>query len=277
MEFGDIRPLKSQQNLNPVHTPSAPKRPKLRMSWPNQERSDPIGASQPRRSVSLLIEKAQDQDLGSWKLLEVIARYSRRTLVDKNLNFWPSAVHHHRPSKVSFWKPLHAFELEIERTLHRLRKVRHIVTPDSSSSDFIWNSENSNFTTDESNFYEHQEARLMENNNRTLKELAIPEVVYQPWCIQCPPLEPAQSYELKSSLIHLMLSFMVLSSQALKGVPRDLFHDEAVGDTRRLHQDESVSILPGWSYKRLVVSIANSLQYLRGYEAHVPEEILPSI
>ncbi|RDY14457.1 hypothetical protein CR513_00476, partial [Mucuna pruriens] len=47
----------------------------------------------------------------------------------------------------------------------------------------------------------------MENNDRTLKELATPDVVYQPWCIQCPPLETAQSYELKSNLIHLLPKF----------------------------------------------------------------------
>ncbi|RDX82878.1 hypothetical protein CR513_36279, partial [Mucuna pruriens] len=38
----------------------------------------------------------------------------------------------------------------------------------------------------------------MENNDRMLKELATPDVVYQPWCIQYPQLEPAQTYELKS-------------------------------------------------------------------------------
>ncbi|RDY11558.1 hypothetical protein CR513_03749, partial [Mucuna pruriens] len=104
-------------------------------------------------------------------------------------------------------EPLHAFDIEIERTLHRLRKARNTITLDNSSSNSIWNSENSNFTTDESISFEHQEAGTMENNDRTLKELATPDVVYQPWCIQCPPLEPAQSYELKSSLIHLLPKF----------------------------------------------------------------------
>ncbi|RDX69571.1 hypothetical protein CR513_51304, partial [Mucuna pruriens] len=41
----------------------------------------------------------------------------------------------------------------------------------------------------------------MENHDRTLKELATPDVVYQPWCIQYPQLEPAQTYELKSTTI----------------------------------------------------------------------------
>ncbi|RDX89497.1 hypothetical protein CR513_28771, partial [Mucuna pruriens] len=118
-------------------------------------------------------------------------------------------------------KPLHAFDLEIERTLHRLRKVRHIITSDSN----------------ESNFSKHQEAGSMENNDRTLKELVTPDVVYQPWCIQCLPLELAQSYELKSSLIHLLPKFhglasedpykhlkefhMVCSTMRLQGIPED--------------------------------------------------------
>ncbi|RDX96570.1 hypothetical protein CR513_20744, partial [Mucuna pruriens] len=47
----------------------------------------------------------------------------------------------------------------------------------------------------------------MENNYRTSKELATPDMVYQPWCIQYPQLEPAQTYELKSGLIHLLPKF----------------------------------------------------------------------
>ncbi|RDY06136.1 hypothetical protein CR513_09918, partial [Mucuna pruriens] len=46
-----------------------------------------------------------------------------------------------------------------------------------------------------------------ENNDRTLKELATPDVVYQPWCIQYPQLELAQTYKLKSGLIHLLPKF----------------------------------------------------------------------
>ncbi|RDX62993.1 hypothetical protein CR513_58620, partial [Mucuna pruriens] len=42
------------------------------------------------------------------------------------------------------------------------------------------------------------ESKMENNNERTLKELATPDVVYQPWCIQYPQLEPAQTYELKS-------------------------------------------------------------------------------
>ncbi|RDY07592.1 hypothetical protein CR513_08268, partial [Mucuna pruriens] len=49
--------------------------------------------------VSFSIEEVQDQDLGSQKLSEVIAQYSRRTPMGRNLNVWPSVVNHYRPSK----------------------------------------------------------------------------------------------------------------------------------------------------------------------------------
>ncbi|RDX82015.1 hypothetical protein CR513_37246, partial [Mucuna pruriens] len=58
-----------------------------------------------------------------------------------------------------------------------------------------------------------REAGQMENQNRTLKELATPDVVYQPWCIQYPQLEPAQTYELKSGLIHLFPKFHGLAGE----------------------------------------------------------------
>ncbi|RDX61780.1 hypothetical protein CR513_59957, partial [Mucuna pruriens] len=43
-------------------------------------------------------------------------------------------------------------------------------------------------------------------------------------------------------------------TQAPEGVSCGLFHDEAVGDTRRLHQDEGIPFLPRWSSKGLVVT-----------------------
>ncbi|RDX64883.1 hypothetical protein CR513_56508, partial [Mucuna pruriens] len=50
-------------------------------------------------------------------------------------------------------------------------------------------------------------SELMENQDRTLKELATSNVVYRPWCTEYPQLKPAQSYELKSGLIHLLPNF----------------------------------------------------------------------
>ncbi|RDY04626.1 hypothetical protein CR513_11652, partial [Mucuna pruriens] len=77
--------------------------------------------------------------------------------------------------------PLHAFDSEIEITLRRIRKNRKTII--------------------------NSEPGQTENHDRTLKELATPDVVYQPWCIQYPQLEPAQTYELKSGLIHLLPKF----------------------------------------------------------------------
>ena len=52
---------------------------------------------------------------------------------------------------------------------------------------------------------------IIADNNRTLKELATPDVVYQPWCIQYPETEV--SYELKSGLIHLLPKFHGLTGE----------------------------------------------------------------
>ncbi|RDX84060.1 hypothetical protein CR513_34943, partial [Mucuna pruriens] len=69
-----------------------------------------------------------------------------------HLGRWTHRIH-------TFSDPMYDLDPEIEINLHRVRKARNIV---------------------------------MENNNdRTLKELATPDMVYQPWCIQYPQLEPA--------------------------------------------------------------------------------------
>ncbi|RDX97292.1 hypothetical protein CR513_19950, partial [Mucuna pruriens] len=89
-------------------------------------------------------------------------------------------------------EPLYAFDPEIDKTLRRLRRTRNLIfcTDNSVASSNIF-----------------AEPRQMENNDRMLKELATLDVVYQPWCIQYPQLEPAQTYELKSGLIHLLPKF----------------------------------------------------------------------
>ncbi|RDX73058.1 hypothetical protein CR513_47386, partial [Mucuna pruriens] len=106
----------------------------------------------------------------------------------------------------------------------------------------------------------------MENNDRTLKELATPDVVYQPWCIQYPQLEPAQTYKLKRG-----------PPQAFKGIPCGLLHNETARDIGGLHQNEGVSILPRWSNERLAVSSASAFQHLGRYEAHISREVLSDI
>ncbi|RDY05468.1 hypothetical protein CR513_10704, partial [Mucuna pruriens] len=152
--------------------------------------------------------------------------------------------------------PLYDLDLEIELTLRRLRKARNIVVSDSSNS--VSSSDNSSLVTNTFDSVEYSSTNnsieQMENNNeRTMKELATPDVVYQPWCFQYPQLEPAQTYELKSSLIHLRRS-----PQALERIPFDLLHNETIGDIRRLHQDKGVSILLGWGSKRLVPVLFNT-------------------
>ncbi|RDX83308.1 hypothetical protein CR513_35789, partial [Mucuna pruriens] len=87
----------------------------------------------------------------------------------------------------------------MDKTFHRLRKVGNIIIDDNSSSDSILNSKNSNFATDESHFSEYPEVGSLENNDRTLKELATTDVY--------PQLELAQTYELKFGLIHLLPKF----------------------------------------------------------------------
>ncbi|RDX94146.1 hypothetical protein CR513_23502, partial [Mucuna pruriens] len=103
--------------------------------------------------------------------------------------------------------PLYTFDPEIELTLRRLRKIRNTTVDISNSLDPVINSDQS--CTDHSvastNIF--SEPGQMENHDRTLKELATPDVVYQPWCIQYPQLEPAQTYELKSGLINLLPKF----------------------------------------------------------------------
>ncbi|RDX89402.1 hypothetical protein CR513_28871, partial [Mucuna pruriens] len=152
--------------------------------------------------------------------------------------------------------PLNELDPEIELTLRRLRKDRNIVVSNSSNSDSVSSSDNNNSTTNSSDSIEYNSTNIfaesgqMKNNDRILKELATPDVVYQPWCIQ---RRPPQTFE---------------------RIPCGLFHNEATVDTRRLHQDEGIPILLGWSSKGLVVSSACSLQHLERHEMHILGEVL---
>ncbi|RDX64560.1 hypothetical protein CR513_56868, partial [Mucuna pruriens] len=97
-------------------------------------------------------------------------------------------------------------------------------------------------------------------------------VLYQPWCIQYLQLELAQSYELKSRLIHLLPKFHGLVGED----PHKHLKEFHVG-SRRLYQDEGLSILSRWSSEGLAISIANHVQHMGRHEAHVLGEILPNI
>ncbi|RDX91505.1 hypothetical protein CR513_26501, partial [Mucuna pruriens] len=145
---------------------------------------------------------------------------------------------------------LYELDPEIDRTLRRLGKVMSYVVSNSSSSNSISNFDYTISVTNDFDFFEcnssninfdcnfglnnFQEPNPMENNDRTFKELAMPNVVYQPWCIQYPQLEPAQSYKLKSGLIHLLPRFHGLvrrPPQAFKRISCGLLHN----DTERLY------------------------------------------
>ncbi|RDY05614.1 hypothetical protein CR513_10533, partial [Mucuna pruriens] len=84
----------------------------------------------------------------------------------------------------------------LQKTLRRLKKTRSLIVNNSRSSDL--------FCTDNSVASSNSFAKpgQMENNDRTLKELATPDV-----------LEPAQIYELKSGLIHLLPKFHGLAGE----------------------------------------------------------------
>ncbi|RDX93862.1 hypothetical protein CR513_23824, partial [Mucuna pruriens] len=94
-------------------------------------------------------------------------------------------------------EPLYAFDPEIELTLRRLQKIRNTVVNTSSSSDSVINSNlpSANILVFSSNIF--AEPGQMENNDRTLKELATPDV-------RRPP-------------------------QAFEGIPCGLLHNEAKG------------------------------------------------
>ncbi|RDX77951.1 hypothetical protein CR513_41843, partial [Mucuna pruriens] len=125
-------------------------------------------------------------------------------------------------------EPLYAFNPEIEKTLHRLRRTRNLIfctdNPDASSKILA-------------------EPGQMENNDRTLKELATLNVVRGP-------------------------------PQASEGIPCGLLHNEAVGDIGGLHQNEGVPILLRWSSEGLAIPSASTFQHLGRYEAHIPGEVL---
>ncbi|RDX90328.1 hypothetical protein CR513_27828, partial [Mucuna pruriens] len=108
---------------------------------------------------------------------------------------------------------LHSFDPELDKTLNRIRKAKNIHVGHSSSSfNSISKADICEYKPEIANnpLYESE---LMENNNRTSKELATPNVLYQPWCIQYPQLEPPHSYVLKSEFIHLMPKFHDLAGE----------------------------------------------------------------
>ncbi|RDX95168.1 hypothetical protein CR513_22343, partial [Mucuna pruriens] len=110
----------------------------------------------------------------------------------------------------------------LDRTFHRLirsTKISEVPNSSNNSSAFasdstILKSHNVDFDYDLANFDSNLGVCIskfsldnMANNYRTFKELATIDIMCQPWCIQYSELEQAQSYELKSGLIHLLPKF----------------------------------------------------------------------
>ncbi|RDX91204.1 hypothetical protein CR513_26844, partial [Mucuna pruriens] len=138
---------------------------------------------------------------------------------------------------------LHVFNLEINRTLHRLRKVRSTEVGDNSSFISIIDSVNNTFTSNPTNnfdFSEFSSADInfesnivvnmsheldpVENNDRAVKELATHDMLYQPWCIQYPLIHLLPKFH---GLVgedphnHLKEFHVVCSTMRPHGIPKD--------------------------------------------------------
>jgi hypothetical protein len=99
---------------------------------------------------------------------------------------------------------LFEIDFEIERTLHTLNRTNRLGETITSGigviPEVVFDSTNTSDTVSEF------EIELdMARNNRTLKELAAPDVTYQPLGIQYP--DTNMPFELKSGLIHLLPKF----------------------------------------------------------------------
>ncbi|RDX76528.1 hypothetical protein CR513_43469, partial [Mucuna pruriens] len=83
----------------------------------------------------------------------------------------------------------------------------------TNSADFDFDLANSGYDSDFGVGISQFSLDNMANNDRILKELATPNVMDQPWCIQYLELEQAQSYVLKYGLIHLLPKFHGLAGE----------------------------------------------------------------
>ena len=94
------------------------------------------------------------------------------------------------------------YDPEIERTLCRLRReARRNSEENDLALDFLFASDS-----------DLKEEEIMAGN-RTLKELAAPDLNQQPLCITFPTLDATTTFELKSGLIHLLPTFYGLTGE----------------------------------------------------------------
>ncbi|RDX71276.1 hypothetical protein CR513_49403, partial [Mucuna pruriens] len=180
--------------------------------------------------------------------------------------------------------------------LYRLRNTRSKEVDNNSSvrSNFVSDSVNSTYTSNPTNGFDfsdfssfdtnydtnftvnisHHGLDKMENNDRTLKELATSDVMYQPWCIQYSQLEQAQ-YELKSGLIHLLPKFHGLTInkkskliwQVEFGVPSHPSRDQRCPG--QMKSSRPTEVVPAKRVPLLVHLLANSV-FACQLRLHVP-------
>ena len=105
------------------------------------------------------------------------------------------------------------FDPEIERTFHILRRTaKHITTEEASPSIYIESPPGFNAVVELSRKNEPEPVENMANTtNKSLKELATPDLNHQLLCIDFPNLDA--SFELRSRLIHLLPTFRGLAGE----------------------------------------------------------------
>ncbi|RDX96886.1 Retrovirus-related Pol polyprotein from transposon opus, partial [Mucuna pruriens] len=186
---------------------------------------------------------------------------------------------------------LYAYDLEIDRTFRRLIRsprnskvannshngsafayVSAILKSDNTyfdsdlaNSDFDSDLANSDFDfgLDTSKFSLYN----MTYNNRTLKELATPDIMCQPWCIRYPKLEQAQSSELKFGLIHLFR--MLHGLRTIGWTVADLLLEEEakpwVSSVKVVRKKSGMTVMKNQNNKFVSTRVQNILERLAGY------------
>ncbi|RDX99958.1 hypothetical protein CR513_16916, partial [Mucuna pruriens] len=103
---------------------------------------------------------------------------------------------------------LHPLDPKIEKTLSRIKKTKNMhIEHTGDRIHSIIEIDNFEMKPDFLDNPLYGPDPMENNNNRTLKELAMLDILYQPWCIQYPQLDLAQTYELKFGLIHSLPKF----------------------------------------------------------------------
>ena len=102
---------------------------------------------------------------------------------------------------------------EIERTFHILRKsAKHIKMEEASPSRYTESPPRFNAVVELSRENEPKlEENIANTVNKSLKELAAPDLNHQPLCIDFSDLDA--SFELRSGPIHLLLTFRGLAGE----------------------------------------------------------------